>query len=338
MRSSKKRSRSNQNRPRSLGNIVNRVFDSSGPEGKVRGTPQQIIEKYQTLARDAQLSNDRVAAENFLQHAEHYTRMLAEAQRELAAEHEARQGQQNGGGQNGNQNGNRDNAGRDANRDNLNRDRAERNDSRERGDRGFERQDPRPPGTGEQPGETPADVIDFGNEDAGLVELPEAPRAERGPERRNDRRDRQNFRRDRDDRRREGGAEAAQTPAPGPRPEAVSADGGESAADLPSFITGLPGSEPGPESGPEPRAEGRAPRAASRAEPKAAKAKADLFAAEAPAASEPAPAAGEAAGGAAGEAAGEPEAKPRRPRAPRKPREKAAADPVVTVAGSDGSE
>jgi hypothetical protein len=47
----------------------------------VRGTPQQIIEKYQMLARDAQLSNDRVAAENFLQHAEHYTRMLAEATR-----------------------------------------------------------------------------------------------------------------------------------------------------------------------------------------------------------------------------------------------------------------
>ena len=70
MRSSKKRSRSNQNRPRTLGNIINRVFDSSGPEGKVRGTPQQIIEKYQMLARDAQLSNDRVAAENFLQHAE----------------------------------------------------------------------------------------------------------------------------------------------------------------------------------------------------------------------------------------------------------------------------
>ena len=74
MRSSKKRSRSNQNRPRTLGNIINRVFDSSGPEGKVRGTPQQIIEKYQMLARDAQLSNDRVAAENFLQHAAAGTR------------------------------------------------------------------------------------------------------------------------------------------------------------------------------------------------------------------------------------------------------------------------
>ena len=84
MRSSKSRSRSKNNRSRpSGGNVVNRVFDSSGPEGKVRGTPQQIIDKYQTLARDAQLSNDRVAAENFLQHAEHYTRMLGEANREM---------------------------------------------------------------------------------------------------------------------------------------------------------------------------------------------------------------------------------------------------------------
>lgn len=84
------------NRPRSLGNIVNRVFDSSGPEGKVRGTPQQIIDKYLVLARDAQLSGDRVAAENFLQHAEHYTRMLSEAQRDLVREHEARREQHNG--------------------------------------------------------------------------------------------------------------------------------------------------------------------------------------------------------------------------------------------------
>jgi hypothetical protein len=90
MRPSNKRSRSKSNRPRPLGNIINRVFDSSGPEGKVRGTPQQIIDKYLVLARDAQLSNDRVAAENFLQHAEHYTRMLGEAQRELAREAESR--------------------------------------------------------------------------------------------------------------------------------------------------------------------------------------------------------------------------------------------------------
>jgi len=87
MRSSKSRSRSkanrnNSNQGRNLGNIINRVFDSSGPEGKVRGTPQQIIDKYNQLARDAALSHDRVAAENFQQHAEHYLRMLAEAQKE----------------------------------------------------------------------------------------------------------------------------------------------------------------------------------------------------------------------------------------------------------------
>ncbi|MFY0660717.1 MAG: DUF4167 domain-containing protein [Shimia sp.] len=89
MRSSKSRSRnkSNRNRPTS-GNIVNRVFDSSGPEGKVRGTPQQVIDKYNQLARDSQLGNDRVATENFQQHAEHYQRMLNEAQREQEARRE----------------------------------------------------------------------------------------------------------------------------------------------------------------------------------------------------------------------------------------------------------
>jgi hypothetical protein len=84
MRSSKSRSRNKNRTVRpSGGNIINRVFDSSGPDGKVRGTPQQIIEKYNQLHRDAQLSGDRVNAENFAQHAEHYTRLLAEAQREV---------------------------------------------------------------------------------------------------------------------------------------------------------------------------------------------------------------------------------------------------------------
>lgn len=89
MRSSKSRSRNKNNRNnRSVGNVLNRVFDSSGPEGKVRGTPQQIIDKYQQLQRDAQLSGDRVAAENFQQHAEHYARMLGEAQKEMDAKRE----------------------------------------------------------------------------------------------------------------------------------------------------------------------------------------------------------------------------------------------------------
>ena len=92
MRSSKSRSRNkNSNRNRQSGNNLNRVFDSSGPEGKVRGTPQQIIEKYSQLARDATLGNDRVAAENFMQHSEHYTRLHAEAEREMDARREAQE-------------------------------------------------------------------------------------------------------------------------------------------------------------------------------------------------------------------------------------------------------
>jgi hypothetical protein len=69
------------------------VFDSSGPDGKVRGTPQQIIEKYNQLYRDSQLSNDRVNAENFAQHAEHYTRLQAEAQREVDSKREEQETQ-----------------------------------------------------------------------------------------------------------------------------------------------------------------------------------------------------------------------------------------------------
>ena len=67
------------------GNIVSRVYESSGPEGKVRGNPQQIIDKYQALARDAYLAGDRVLAENHAQHAEHFIRLLSEATRELEA-------------------------------------------------------------------------------------------------------------------------------------------------------------------------------------------------------------------------------------------------------------
>ncbi|NEY89185.1 DUF4167 domain-containing protein [Tabrizicola oligotrophica] len=176
MRSSKSRSRSKQNRPRTLGNIINRVFDSSGPEGKVRGTPQQIIEKYQLLARDAQLSNDRVAAENFLQHAEHYTRLLAEAQREMAAEQEARQQfqQQNGNG------------GRDRN------DRGDRSDYRAEQAADL------------QPSAEGFDVMG-GDDEGHLVDLPEAPRQPSNPRRDDGRRDDRNRDRNqrRDDRPRE---------------------------------------------------------------------------------------------------------------------------------------
>ena len=80
---SRNKNRNNGRRP-NPSNVINRVFDSAGPEGKVRGTPQQIIEKYQSLAHDSQLSGDRVSAENFQQHSEHYARLLLEAQKEIA--------------------------------------------------------------------------------------------------------------------------------------------------------------------------------------------------------------------------------------------------------------
>jgi len=86
MRSSSKsrnRGRNANRRGNNGGSVINRVFESAGPEGKVRGTPQQIIDKYISLAHDSQLSGDRVSAENFQQHAEHYSRILSEAQKEL---------------------------------------------------------------------------------------------------------------------------------------------------------------------------------------------------------------------------------------------------------------
>ncbi|OJU57079.1 MAG: hypothetical protein BGO00_05170 [Alphaproteobacteria bacterium 62-8] len=55
----------------------NRTYDSNGPEVKIRGSASHVYEKYLQLARDANASGDRVMAENYLQHAEHYFRILA---------------------------------------------------------------------------------------------------------------------------------------------------------------------------------------------------------------------------------------------------------------------
>lgn len=71
-----KRSR---NRSQRQNNPINRSYDSNGPNMRVRGTATQIYEKYQTQARDAMSSGDRVQAENFLQHAEHYYRITQTA-------------------------------------------------------------------------------------------------------------------------------------------------------------------------------------------------------------------------------------------------------------------
>jgi Domain of unknown function (DUF4167) len=58
----------------------NRVLDSNGPDVKLRGTPQTIAEKYMQLARDAASSGDRVMAESYYQHADHYYRLWLAAQ------------------------------------------------------------------------------------------------------------------------------------------------------------------------------------------------------------------------------------------------------------------
>ena len=52
-------------------------MESNGPEVKIRGNATQLCEKYQSLARDAVTSGDRIAAESYLQHAEHYHRVMA---------------------------------------------------------------------------------------------------------------------------------------------------------------------------------------------------------------------------------------------------------------------
>jgi hypothetical protein len=72
----------------------NRTFDSSGPEVKIRGSAAHVYEKYLQLARDANSAGDRVTAENYLQHAEHYFRIMA-AQQAQAAQYAAQQAAQN---------------------------------------------------------------------------------------------------------------------------------------------------------------------------------------------------------------------------------------------------
>lgn len=69
--------RSNNGRPQ---HSANRAYDSNGPDVKVRGTAATVCEKYQQLARDAISAGDRVMAENYFQHAEHYYRLLMAAQ------------------------------------------------------------------------------------------------------------------------------------------------------------------------------------------------------------------------------------------------------------------
>ena len=71
----------------------NHVFDSNGPDLRIRGTAQQLFEKYLQLGRDATSSGDRVMAEGYFQHAEHYFRIL-NAMNQAAQQNQQQNGQQ----------------------------------------------------------------------------------------------------------------------------------------------------------------------------------------------------------------------------------------------------
>lgn len=73
-----KRGRNQRRRPGG-GSNPNRALDSNGPDVRIRGTANQIYDKYQALARDASSAGDRIKAESYLQHAEHYYRLIRAA-------------------------------------------------------------------------------------------------------------------------------------------------------------------------------------------------------------------------------------------------------------------
>ncbi len=106
----------------------NHVFDSNGPDIRVRGTSQQLFEKYLQLGRDATSSGDRVMAEGYFQHAEHYFRIL----------NAMNQAAQQGGQPNGQQQQRRYNG-------------EEINGNQADGDDTMDASDDRVPGTGDQP-------------------------------------------------------------------------------------------------------------------------------------------------------------------------------------------
>src|SRR5512135_3087557 len=87
MRNGQKRMRGrNNSQHRKSQNPLTRVYESNGPDVKIRGTASHIAEKYIQLARDSQSSGDPVAAENYYQRAEHYFRLIAAAQEQLRQE------------------------------------------------------------------------------------------------------------------------------------------------------------------------------------------------------------------------------------------------------------
>ena len=83
MRNGQNKRMRGRNNHRKSHNPMARVYESNGPDVKIRGNPSHIAEKYIQLARDAQASGDPIAAENYYQHAEHYYRVIASAQEQF---------------------------------------------------------------------------------------------------------------------------------------------------------------------------------------------------------------------------------------------------------------
>lgn len=93
--------RRGRGRGRKVQNPLSRNYESNGPDVKIRGNAAHIAEKYSALSRDAQAAGDTIMAENFLQHAEHYNRIIMAAQAQSSAQQaEGANGSGNHRGQN----------------------------------------------------------------------------------------------------------------------------------------------------------------------------------------------------------------------------------------------
>lgn len=92
--------RRGRGRGRKVQNPLSRNYESNGPDVKIRGNASHIAEKYSALARDALVSGDTITAENYLQHAEHYYRIIMAAQVQSTAQGgQATEGANGSGGQ-----------------------------------------------------------------------------------------------------------------------------------------------------------------------------------------------------------------------------------------------
>jgi hypothetical protein len=198
--------RHNQNR-RSRGrsrkgpNPLSRSYESNGPDVKVRGTAAHVAEKYMSLARDAHAAGDVVAAENYLQHAEHYNRIVMAAQ----AQFQQSQPQFREGGEEGYDD--------DRQMNGRGRDRFEYNGE----NRG-----------GEEEGEDRFEPGEAGDEERGFRPMQQRPHEQqgdrpRGPRDRFDRRDRPDYRDNRDNRDRPDRFQREDQPQPDIAPPQASA-------------------------------------------------------------------------------------------------------------------